>query len=274
MGIVGCGLLGTSLGLALNARNLADRVVGIGRRRESLEVALGRGAIDAMFVDPERLETLDLLVLCVPVDQIVPWGQKLAPYLSTSTIVTDVGSTKGSIVRALGTELVAGPTFVGSHPIAGSEKSGPAAGSADLFESKTCVVTPIDSTPPVALERVVSLWRAIGMRVSTMPPEAHDQVLARTSHLPHIVASALSDAISPQDHPFAGTGLRDATRLAAGDPGLWTAILLDNKAAALDAVARFRARLDELETRLSREDAAALEEILANGKRHRDALGS
>lgn len=272
--IAGVGLMGASLGLALRQRGLCQHVLGIGRDRARLEEAHQLGAIDefAVGVGPE-LANVDLLVVCVAVDAIAPLILKALPLLPRHAIVTDAGSTKAEIVAAIERDAP-GARFVGGHPLAGSEKRGAAAAIAGLYEGKRCVVTATDRTDPEALARVTAFWQSLGMTVLRLSPVEHDRVLARTSHLPHLAAAALAATLGAADRPFAATGFRDTTRVAGGDPGLWTAIFAQNRAALLDALAGLESQLAAYRQALTHSDLSALEQLLTDGKRNRDALGN
>lgn len=274
VGIVGVGLLGASIGLALKERRLCRVVVGNGPRIESLRVALERGAIDR--IEPQIgswLNEISLLVVCSPVDRVTSILASAAGFLSPTAWVTDVGSTKRSIVRQADAMEPTIP-FVGSHPLAGSEKRGPQWGNARLFEGRVCIMTPTDRTREDVQAGVRGFWESVGMQVFECRPEEHDRIVSRTSHLPHVAASALAALLGPGDTPFAGPGIRDTTRVAAGDPNLWTAILLDNAddvSASLDA---YQSQLHRFLAALRARDRHTLGELLRDGKHRRDALGS
>ena len=275
IGIVGVGLIGASLGLAVKRHALAKRIVGIGRRAESLAVAQRIGAIDEARIGFDTpIDHLQLLVLCVPVDRIVETGLRAAPLLSAEALVTDAGSAKSIIVRELERRYSSGPKFVGSHPMAGSEQSGPEAARVDLFRDRNCIVTRTDATPTDALERISGFWRALRMRVVTASPESHDRIVGRTSHLPHLAAAALATMPADSDHPFVGTGFLDATRISAGDAHLWTAIFEQNRAGLLEALDDYLGRLGRFRNALESDKRETLHELLSEGKRRRDALGN
>jgi prephenate dehydrogenase len=189
-------------------------------------------------------------------------------------LFTDAGSTKGTIVRDLDGKLPKHVRFVGAHPLAGSEKQGAENARADLFDDRICVVTPTPSTDPAALERATLFWQSLGCIVKRLSPEEHDLALATTSHLPHLIASLLASQLPAKWQPFAATGFRDTTRVAAGDPGLWKAIARENALALSLTLDQFSDRLNELRAAILAEEADALIDILTAGKRVRDALGS
>jgi prephenate dehydrogenase len=275
LAIVGVGLIGGSIGLAAKRRGLAARVVGVGRQQSSLDEALAVGAIDEAFLDlGQAVRRADFTVFCTPVDRIVEQVTGCASLCSPGSVLTDAGSTKAAIVRGLDGRLPAGVSFVGSHPLAGSEKRGPRFADPELFQNRVTVVTPTPQTDAAAIEKVIGFWRGLGSRVKVMEPEAHDRALALTSHLPHLAASALSSLLPPELRELAATGFRDTTRVAAGDPVLWTGIFLQNRQAVLDALGLLADRLEGLRTAIAAEDRAALDDLLAQAKRNRDALGS
>lgn len=273
--IVGVGLIGGSVGLALRQRGLADRVIGIGRRAESLQVAKRRGAVTDTTTDlAAGVAESELIIVCTPVEQIVEHVRDVAKHCPAGALVTDAGSTKGTIVAGLDDGLGRGVRFVGSHPLAGSEKTGPGEAVADLFVGRTVVVTPTTKTAPSDLQAITDLWRALGAKVVEMSPSEHDRAIATTSHLPHVVAAALAAAVPEQNLSLAAGGLRDTTRIAGGDAELWRQILLDNREHVLAALAQFDESLAAFRTALEAGDRQQLKQALTQAKRKRDALGS
>jgi prephenate dehydrogenase len=271
--IIGVGLLGGSLGLALREGRLARRVVGVGHRQESIDKAVAMGAVDEATLDPGAgVEGADLVVLCTAVRLIPVMAADVASRLKPGCIVTDVGSTKSFIVSELERILGGRARFVGSHPIAGSEKRGVDAARADLFRGAVCVVTPGERTDDDASNRVASLWHAVGAKVVTLGPAEHDAILARTSHLPHIIATLLVLMLQRGDQGFAGPGFRDTTRIASGDPDIWLDIVSTNHAAILDALNFFSTRIDDLRRAISHGDANRIRDILAQAKAQRDRM--
>jgi cyclohexadieny/prephenate dehydrogenase len=272
--IVGVGLIGGSVGLAAKARGIAGRVAGIGRDEHSLTHALKLGAVDSLSLDlTDGVSGAELVVVCTPVDRIAEFVLNAAPHCRAGTIFTDTGSTKANIVAAVEGKLPQGIAFVPAHPLAGSEKNGVANARADLFEGRLTILTPREESGQ-EVARVESFWGALGSRVFRMTPEDHDVILAGTSHLPHAVATALS-AVTPIDWlPYSAGGLRDTTRIAGGDPEIWSAIFLDNRAPLLAALSRFTNRIELLQRLLEAGDGAGLRQWLSEAKRVRDALGS
>ncbi|MEK9142425.1 MAG: prephenate dehydrogenase/arogenate dehydrogenase family protein, partial [Nitrospirota bacterium] len=229
--IIGVGLIGGSLGMILRRKALADHVVGVGRRVENLKTAVALGAIDRYVADPqEGVRGADLVVLATPVDTYERHLQEWAHCLAPGAIVSDVGSVKGTLVERSETAMPTGVHFVGAHPIAGKEKTGVAAGSDQLFKGARCILTPTTRTDQTALDRVRQLWEEAGSIVLLMDPHLHDQILGAVSHLPHVAAFALMNALAElrdQQVPsldlagHSGGGLRDTTRIAASSPEMW-----------------------------------------------------
>ncbi|MFN4260352.1 MAG: prephenate dehydrogenase [Gemmataceae bacterium] len=273
--IVGVGLIGGSIGLAVKRRGLVERVIGVGWRRETLDRALTLGAIDAGELDlAAGVAPADWVVFCTPVERIAGQIRAAAAVCRPGTLLTDAGSTKAAIVRAVEGQVPEGIIFIGSHPLAGSEKRGPEHADADLLLNRLVIVTPTATTPTDAVRRVTGFWQALGARVQTMTPESHDQALAMTSHLPHLAAAALAGVLPPEWHDLTATGFRDTTRVAAGDPTIWTGIFTHNRTAVLDALTRFQERLTEFQQALTTNDENTIDQLLTQGKKVRDALGS
>jgi cyclohexadieny/prephenate dehydrogenase len=273
--IVGVGLIGGSIGLAARARGVARRIRGVGRQRTGLDRALSNGAIDDAYLDlGEAARGSDLMVFCSPVDRIAAQVLDAGPYCTPATLLTDAGSTKETIVRAIDGNLPRGVAFVGSHPLAGSEKRGPEHADPKLFDGRLTVLTPTATTDPAALQRVAAFWQALGSRTCMMPPADHDRALAMTSHLPHLLAATLVATLPAEWQALTATGFRDTTRIAAGDPALWSAIFADNRPALLVALARFEDRLGAFKQALQAGDSAAVHDLLTRAKEVRDVLGS
>jgi prephenate dehydrogenase len=224
-----------------------------------LDAAAGMGAIDHWHLEAEKaVEGADLAILCTPVSLFGGLLKQIGRVLGPAAVVTDVGSTKRSVVR-LAEEHLPGPErFVGSHPIAGSEKRGVKFARADLFQDARCIITPGAATDPEALDKVETFWRTLGMRVVRMSPENHDRQLADISHLPHAVAAALVAIQADQSLAVCGKGFLDTTRIAAGDGSLWRDILLDNRDNVAGGIRRLREELDRLLVSLEKQDADTL----------------
>lgn len=273
--IIGVGLIGGSIGAALRKRRLARRVVGIGRRTTSLRTARRVGAVDTTTTDLSKgVAGAELVVVCTPVELIVEHALAAAAACPAGALITDAGSTKAEIVRQLDHDLGRGIRFLGSHPLAGSEKNGAAQSDADLFSGRVVVLTPTRRTRADDERQLTEFWSDLNATVLRMSPEAHDRAVAATSHLPHFIASVLAMATPQQHFPLAAGGLRDTTRVAAGDPELWTQILLDNRENVLAALDGFDRALASFRTALERGDRSRLTKALAKAKRNRDALGS
>jgi prephenate dehydrogenase len=278
LAIVGVGLLGGSMAKAARTRGVASQIVGVGRDARRLEAASRDPAFDRVTTDlAAGVRDADVVVLAAPVLAILPLLEAVAKAGSPETIVTDVGSTKSAIVAAAGRIARDQPLrFVGSHPMAGSEQSGFAHARVDLFHGATVVVTPAESSEPAAVKTVVALWEALGAgRVVTLDPDTHDRAVAAISHLPHLAAFALVDAVErfePGAFDIAARGFRDTTRIAAADPTMWEEIFLDNRAALAAGLEVYRAALDDLARLIARGDGDALRAAIARIKARREGL--
>jgi prephenate dehydrogenase len=276
--LLGVGLLGGSLGLALKQRRLAGRVVGYVRRVASIAQCRQLGVVDEATTDlAVAVADADLVVLCTPLSQMRELARQAAPHLKRGAVVTDVGSVKACVVAELDPLIsVAGAHFVGSHPMAGSEQTGPAAARVELFEDAVCVVTPTAATQPEALRRISTFWADLGARVLQLSPELHDDFVARSSHLPHVVAAELANYVLSPAHPkeqalLCATGFRDTTRIASSSPEMWRDISLANRQKLARVLGVFIEDLQELQLALERGDAKAVEEFFEVAKQRRDA---
>ena len=275
--VVGVGLLGGSVALAARASGVAREIVGVGRDRQRLEGPLRAGLVDRIATDVAAgVDGADCVVLAATVGANERLLESIWARVPAGALLTDVGSTKRRIVTAA-ERLAAGRplAFLGSHPMAGSEKSGWQVARADLFRGAAVVVTPTDATEPRAIKGVSALWEALGARVSALDPETHDRTVAAISHLPHVAAWALVDAVGrfePGALAFAARGFKDTTRIAASDPPMWRDVLLDNADAIRASLGAFRTALDELERLLAAGDAAGIEALLARLKSTREGL--
>jgi prephenate dehydrogenase len=273
--IVGVGLIGGSIGLAMRQRGLADAVVGIGRRQASLRTARRVGAVTNTTIDPAKgVAEAELIVVCTPVARIVDDVRACAEHCPEGTLITDAGSTKQSIVEALDAGLPRGCRFLGSHPLAGSERSGAAHAKADLFEGRIAILTPTKNTRAEDFDALERFWSLLGSVVVQMPPEEHDRALALTSHLPHAVAACLASVVPESLFRLAGTGFLDTTRIAAGDPELWRQIFQLNSRNMLACFQEFEKQLSTLRNAIAHGDGEELQRLLAAAKKNRDALGS
>jgi prephenate dehydrogenase len=275
--LVGVGLLGGSLGMALRQRRLAESVVGFVRRAASVKECEGFGAVDMATRNlRQAVEGAELIVLCTPIAQMRPLVEQMLPWLRPGAIVTDVGSVKGSVVRDLEV-LVArgGAHFVGSHPMAGAEKMGVAAARADLFVGAVCVVTPTRKSNPAAVRKVEQLWKSVGSSLLRLMPEAHDKFVSRSSHLPHVVAAQLARLILSPGHPkeqgmLCANGFRDTTRIASSSPEMWRDIALANRKNLACALESFTQGLQDFKRALRRADVAAVASFFEQARGRRE----
>lgn len=270
--IIGLGLMGASLAMALRQRGYAGRLVAYARKEQTRAEALERGVVDAVFDDPDAaVKDASLVVLCAPIRACANLAADFAPLLAAGALVTDVGSTKGWICRQMAGILPPG-TFVGSHPIAGSEKQGMQAASADLYAGALTVVTTHLDVPEEATLRVVALWESAGARTCRMDPQDHDRLLARSSHLPHVAAAALAKAIgrncADQVGAFCGTGFYDSTRVASGSIAMWNDILQTNAEAVAEELRAFKMEVERVYDDLK---AGRFAEVATFLERARDA---
>jgi len=273
--IVGVGLVGGSVGRALLARGLTTKVIGIGRSPDSLRLAKKVGAVTETALDVAPVEDADLVVVATSVATIPELLDKIDAAVRPGTLVTDAGSTKASIMSAWERRRKRRRArFVGSHPLAGSHRRGPDASDPELFAGRVAIVTPVAATPKEDVEAVCGLWSSLGSTVFVMNPKEHDKLLAATSHAPHAIAAAVAAATQPAALPFASTGWRDTTRIAAGDAELWADILLDNAGPLATALARIATVSERILTAIEAGDRRRLVTLLKNAKDVRDAVGS
>ena len=275
--LAGVGLLGGSLGLALKQRKLADLVVGFVRREESIKECESHGAVDSATLDlHEAISGAELVVLCTPIAKMRSLVKQMRPALATGAIVTDVGSVKGSVVDDLEKPVAkSGGTFVGSHPMAGAERMGVAAARGDLFNNAVCIVTPTSKTPKTALEKIEELWRSVGGRCLRMTPELHDELVSRSSHLPHVLAATLANAVLDPKQPkqqsaLCANGFRDTTRIASGSPEMWRDIALANGDNLISALDSYVEDLQDFRRILESKDEKAISNFFETAKKRRD----
>ena len=275
--IVGVGLLGGSVAKAARSGGLARRILGVGRDAERLRPALDDGTLDAAVIDLDAgVREADVILLAAPVLAIEGLLERVWRAAPDGALITDVGSTKRNIVRAAERLTATRPlAFVGSHPLAGSEQAGYRVARADLFRGATVVVTPTERTELAALKKTTELWEALGARVTSLDPETHDRTVAAISHLPHLIACALVDGagrVEPSALELAARGFRDTTRIAAGDPDMWTEIFLANRDALTAGVEAFREALADLQRVIDAGRADVLRAALARIKTTREQL--
>lgn len=276
--ILGVGLLGGSVGAALRDRKLAKRIIGIGRNEETLATAKSLGLVTETTTDiAEGVRTANLVVVATPVDKVVEHVQQVRQHCSAATLITDCGSTKRDIVRlCTGKAQQESAIFVGSHPLAGGEKSGPTAARADLFDGRKVVVTPgkDQTNEDSAVQTIAEFWAALGATTYFMTPAEHDRALAMTSHLPHVVAAALAKVTPVADLPLTATGWRGTTRVAAGDVELWTQIVLSNHDNLLKSLNKYQQSLSQFIDAVERQDARQIRSWFTQAKERRDAVES
>lgn len=251
--IIGLGLIGGSIGLALKGKCIYEKIIGIGRDLARLKKAIEIGAVDDVTTELGKgIEDVDLVIVATPVKAILDIVPRIAPCLKDGAVVTDVGSTKAEITYTLTGTLGQGIHFVGGHPMAGRESSGIEGATGDLFSGAVCILTPVQDTDRGAISIVRSMWEGIGARVIEMSPSEHDRLVGLTSHLPHLLATELVRLVSGYDKdgtdlkPLIGKGFKDMTRIAKGSPDMWTDICLTNKDTLLNLLDRFKERLDHL----------------------------
>ena len=272
--IIGVGLLGGSIGLALKRKRLAQEVGGVGRTVSKLQTAVSRGAIDHATDDIlVGAKDADLVIACTPVQSIVDSLCVAASVASPNAILTDVGSTKQNIMRsALG--RLAPNQFVGSHPIAGGHHSGVEHAVGTLLDGALVVITPSEETSPELVRRITEFWESMGSRTCCVSPKEHDEALAIASHLPHMVASALATSTPNEILQFVGKGWMDSTRIAASNTQLWRQILEENHAPALQAMKNFATICESWVDALEKADFDRVEQLLKAGKATREAVAS
>jgi prephenate dehydrogenase len=276
--ILGVGLIGASIGLALRKRKLAKKIIGIARRQSTLTTAKRRGAVTHTTTDiAAGVVDADLVVVCTPVELIAEHVRAVALNCRKNARITDAGSAKEEIVVALDHAFALhnprGAAFVGSHPMAGSEKNGPQNADAELFEGCVTVVTSSPQTNAKALRDVKLFWRSLGANVVQLGPKEHDQAVAAISHLPHLVASVLAASVPQSALPLAAGGWRDTTRVASGDPHLWRQILSQNRFHVLHALDKFCHELTDFRRALAYNDRDKIEQLLTQGKQVRESTG-
>lgn len=279
--LIGVGLLGGSIGLALRQGRLAHSVVGYVRRPEAIVECQKIGVVDSATTDlQDAVQGADLVILCTPLGQMRDLTAKILPHLNSGAIITDVGSVKHSVHDALEPLCQnAGITFVGSHPMAGSEKMGVTAARVDLFQNALCVITALETTPAPAVQRIEKFWSSLGARILHLSPTVHDTFTARSSHLPHLVAAQLVNLILDPAHPLdqaalCANGFKDATRIASSSPEMWRDISLTNHVELGNALDQFIEALQSFRTTLAAGDAERIGFLFQQAKNRRDAWAS
>ena len=257
--IVGVGLMGGSLGMAIKKHRLAKEVIGLSHRQSALDQAIKNKSIDVACLDVKKaISNADLIVLAAPVDSIIKLFSTINPYLKRGCIVTDIGSAKAKIVEQGEKTLSAPAFFVGSHPLTGSEKKGVVHATADIFEGSICIMTPTTSTHQVAKQKVKHFWTKLGMEVKLLLPEEHDEILAYVSHLPHLIAYGLMESVPTKFFEYASKGLKDTSRIAASSPQMWNDICMANSKNVLNALDLYVEHLAHFRKAIVRGDQKSL----------------
>jgi len=272
--IIGVGLIGGSIGLAIKKNRLAREVTGVFRRKSTLKKAIVRRAVDRGVLDIKSgVRDADLIIVATPVYKIPMLIEESARYAKDGAVITDAGSTKEWIVRKAEKSCKGLPvSFVGAHPMAGSEHAGVEFARPDLFNGASCIIIRTKSTNPGALNKLVSFWKAIGARVKVMNPSAHDKSVAFVSHLPHVAAFSVAGVVNDSDLEYAAEGFRDTTRVASSDPYLWADIFMTNRKELLASLRLFERYNRELASAVSKKDYKKLVTLLAKAKAKRDKL--
>ena len=279
LAVAGVGLIGGSLALALKQAGAVGHVVGIGREQANLETALRRGVVDRYTVDPaEGVQDADVVFLATPVQALGPVAREMMPHLKSGAILTDGGSVKRAVIDAIEPFLREDVHFVPGHPIAGTENSGAEAAFATLYRERRCILTPSDNTDRGALDKIKAMWQRVGSQVVIMEVEKHDRVLAAISHLPHMVAYALVNAVGAYDRydenilEYSAGGFRDFTRIASSDPTMWRDIALTNREALVEMMEQFETFFAELKADVDVGSAERLFEFFRRSKQSRDDI--
>ena len=271
--VVGIGLIGGSVAMAMKKNRLAQEVIGVSRRQTTISHAIKEKIIDRGTHDlKQAVENADLVILALPVKSIISVLSLIGPYLKRGCLVTDVGSSKGVIVEAAQKYLPPSAFFIGSHPLAGSEKRGIAFSDADLFINALCILTPTDKTNRGALERIKSLWVKVGAQVKTLTPAEHDKMVAYISHAPHLIAYGLMATVPQEFIEFAATGFKDTTRIASSDPKIWNDICMENSKNIIHVIDEFVKVLAKYRKFIASKDEKNFMESLNQSKTKRDGL--
>ena len=268
--IIGTGLIGGSLGLALKKKQIVGQIIGLSRHQKNAKLAKKMGAIDCISSSLNVVRDADLVILATPIDAIMEIAPKIAKELKKDCIVIDVGSTKEKIVAKLSGLI---PNFLGCHPLAGSEKKGIANLAAGIFTGSLCIITPTVKVNKNTLNKIKFLWQKLGAKIVILSPKRHDQILALTSHLPHAVAFSLIGSIPDRFLSLSSGGLRDSTRISGSDANLWSQVLLSNRNNLLAALSIFQLKLAALKLAVENKDHKLLTKILNTAKKKRERLG-
>ncbi len=267
--IIGTGLIGGSMALDIKKKRLAFQIIGVSRHKNTLIWGKKSHVIDKGSQDLSIIRGADLVVLATPVNTILKLADLIVKFIRKDCIVTDIGSTKGEIVSKLSKIF---PNYVGSHPLAGSEKRGITNASTDMFKNSLCILTPKKNTSPKALKKLMNLWNQLGAKVILLNPDTHDRILSFVSHLPHVIAFSLIGIVPDKYLKFGATGLKDTTRIALSDSRIWADIFLSNRKNMLKSIEYFQNNLSRLKSAIQKKDRKLLMRILKEAKRKRDSL--
>jgi len=267
--IVGTGLIGGSLGLAIREKHLASEVVGISRTQKNIDCAVASGAVHSGSRELDIIKGADLVILALPVQSISVCAKKVSEFIGPECIVTDVGSTKQHIVSHASRLF---KNFIGGHPLAGSEKRSVQFASPELFKKSFCILTPTKTTPTRSLKKLTSLWNAVGARVVYLPPSEHDKILAMVSHMPHMISFSLINSIPERYLKFATPSLKEMTRIAGSDPGLWNDIFETNTKSILAALSAFEKNLRDLRNAVSSRQKITVKRLLKKAQEKRGRI--
>ena len=268
--IIGTGLIGGSMALAIKKKCLAHQIIGVSRHKNTLIWGKKSHVIDKGSQNLSIIQDADLVVLATPVNTILKSADIILKFIRKDSIVTDVGSTKKEIVSKLSKIF---PNYVGSHPLAGSEKRGLTNASTYIFKNSLCILTPTKNTTPKALKKIKNLWNKLGARVIFLDPDTHDRILSFVSHLPHVIAFSLIDIVPDKYLKFGATGLKDTTRIALSDSRVWVDIFLSNRENMLKSIESFQNNLSRIKSAINKRDERTLIKILKKAKGKREILG-
>ncbi|MGQ9570041.1 MAG: prephenate dehydrogenase [Thermodesulfovibrionales bacterium] len=275
--VIGVGLIGASFALAMKKYKLCDHITGNGRRFENLQKAKDMKIIDSFELDPARAcNDSDLILFATPVGSFLEIAERIRNSLKSSAIVTDVGSVKGRLVTDMEALMPRDVSFIGGHPIAGSNRSGIDTARAEIFMEAKCIITPTEKTPKPALDKVVYIWKTFGSIVELIDPEEHDKIYAAVSHLPHFIAYAIVNTVGDLDSSylkFAGQGFMGTTRIASSSPELWRDICILNKENLLNTIDIFKNNLERLSQYLRDSDSKSIEKEFKKARKLREGIG-
>lgn len=278
--LIGLGLIGSSIARAMRKHGLAQKIVGVTRSVQTLELARSCNICDELYQDAgQAVRGADLVILCTPVGAIGTIMRNISPFLKRGVIISDVGSVKKAVVDSILPHLPETATLVPAHPIAGTEYSGPEAGFATLFQDRWCILTPVPEAQPQDVRKVRKLWEMMGSHVELMTPAHHDRVLAVTSHLPHLIAytivgtaNDLETVTKSEVIKYSASGFRDFTRIASSDPTMWRDVFLHNKDAVLELLGRFTEDLIAMQRAIRWEDGEVLFDAFTRTKAVRQEI--